>query len=223
MRAADGHGASKLASAWRFTSWRRCIASAESSRRPRTRIARERARKICPNRDARCLRLAEGQIERGRRRRFDVRATKHAIGRTRAPRSRREPSRCFIAAGDVAAARAAADETVGDCRGSSMRRSSRAYARQASGAVLLAESNPHAALDPLREAMSLWRELDVPYETARVGVLHRSRLSRARRSRQRCTLEFEAARRVFEQLGARPDCASSQRVSARPEKDAGGG
>jgi DNA-binding CsgD family transcriptional regulator len=60
------------------------------------------------------------------------------------------------------------------------------------------------ALDPLREAASLWRELGVPYELARVGVLI-GLACRALADHDGAALEFEAARRVFEQLGARPD------------------
>jgi DNA-binding NarL/FixJ family response regulator len=97
----------------------------------------------------------------------------------------------------------------------------RAYARQAEGAVLVAESNPQAALDPLREAAALWRELDMPYETARVGVSI-ALAGRALGNRDGATFEFEAARRAFEQLGARPDVARVAALAGGSEQKSAG-
>jgi DNA-binding CsgD family transcriptional regulator len=123
----------------------------------------------------------------------------------------------LIASGDVPAAREAADELSTIARELDVP-FIRAHARQASGAVLLAESNPQAALDPLREAMSLWRELDVPYETARVGVLI-GLACRALGDLDNATAEFDAARRIFEQLDARPDLARLLSLSGRADQE----
>jgi len=125
----------------------------------------------------------------------------------------------FVAAGDVSAAHAAADElaTIATELGAPLLN---AYARQAAGAVFVAESNPRAALAPLRDAVSLWRELDIPYEAARTGVLV-GLACRALDDRDAATLEFEAALRTFEQLGARPD-ADRVRKLARLDQDESG-
>src|SRR5262249_610461 len=110
------------------------------------------------------LRLAQGQI--------DLAAA--AIRRARdEARDRKTKARVlgacvdiFIAAGDVAAARAAADDLTTIAAELSAPLVD-AYSREATGAVLLAESNPRAALAPLRDAVSIWRGLDIPYESAR--------------------------------------------------------
>jgi DNA-binding CsgD family transcriptional regulator len=125
----------------------------------------------------------------------------------------------LVAARDVAAARAAADEisAIAAELGAPLLA---AYARQAAGAVFLAESNPQAALAPLRDAVSLWRELDFPYEAACTGVLI-GLACRALDDRDAAALEFEAALRTFETLGARPD-ADRVKSLTRGEKEASG-
>src|SRR5262249_26053782 len=87
-------------------------------------------------------------------------------------------------------------------------------------AVLLAESNARAALPQLRQALSLWRELDIPYESARTGVLI-GLACRALGDEDAAVLELGTALRTFEKLGARPD-ADRLRGLQRPEKDAAG-
>jgi DNA-binding CsgD family transcriptional regulator len=86
--------------------------------------------------------------------------------------------------------------------------------------VLLAESNPRAALAPLRDALSIWRELDIPYESARTGVFI-GLACRALGDLDAAGLEFGTALRTFEKLGARPD-ADRVRDLERPQKEAGG-
>jgi DNA-binding CsgD family transcriptional regulator len=86
--------------------------------------------------------------------------------------------------------------------------------------VLLAETNPRAALAPLRDAVSIWRELDMPYERARTGVLI-GLACRAVGDRDAAALEFGTALRTFEKLGARPD-ADRVKGLTRPEYDARG-
>jgi ATP/maltotriose-dependent transcriptional regulator MalT len=81
-----------------------------------------------------------------------------------------------------------------------------AVAAQAEGAIALAEGRAPAALHPLRCAFDLWRRLDAPYEAARVRVLT-GRACRALGDDDAAALELEAARSVFERLGARPDLA----------------
>jgi DNA-binding CsgD family transcriptional regulator len=161
--------------------------------------ARERGKNPEPGRAL--LRLAEGQVDAA------VTAIRRAREETRDRKTRARvligAVDVLIAAGEVKVAREAADElsAIAEELDAPL---IRANDRQAKGAVLLAESNPRAALDPLREAASLWRELGVPYESARVGVLI-GLACRALADHDGAALEFEAARRVFEQLGARPD------------------
>jgi DNA-binding CsgD family transcriptional regulator len=79
-----------------------------------------------------------------------------------------------------------------------------AVAAQSRGAVELAGGDARAALVLLRQALHALRELDVPYETARVRVLV-ALACRALGDEDGATFELEAAREVFEQLGAAPD------------------
>jgi DNA-binding CsgD family transcriptional regulator len=77
----------------------------------------------------------------------------------------------------------------------------RAMAAQAIGAVELAAGNAQGALASLRRAYRIWQELEVPYEAARVRVLV-ALACRALGDREGSELELEAARAVFEKLGA---------------------
>jgi ATP/maltotriose-dependent transcriptional regulator MalT len=79
-----------------------------------------------------------------------------------------------------------------------------AIAAHARGAVELAEGDAQAALLALRHAWQVWQELEVPYEVARVRVLL-GLACRALGDDDTASLELEAARGVFAQLGAAPD------------------
>ena len=108
-----------------------------------------------------------------------------------------------LAVGELGAAREAAEALtrVAGVTGSPLLD---AIARRADGAVLLAEGDARAALVAMRRASSAWENLDAPYEIARVraGIgLALQRLGDA----DSADLEFEAARRVFRDLGAEPD------------------
>ncbi len=116
-----------------------------------------------------------------------------------------------LAAGDVDAARAAADELGA---GSDLPPVHLARAAEAEGAVRLAEQDPGAALPHLRQALQLWTGLDMPYDAARVRV----RIGDACRrlgDEPAATLEHEAARETFLRLGARPDL---DRLGATPSR-----
>ena len=82
----------------------------------------------------------------------------------------------------------------------------RAVVAQADGAIALAEDHARAALDPLRRAFELWGRLEAPYEAARVRVLI-GHACRALGDDEAAGLEHQAARSVFERLGAQPDLA----------------
>jgi ATP/maltotriose-dependent transcriptional regulator MalT len=79
-----------------------------------------------------------------------------------------------------------------------------AMVAHARGAVELEAGDAPAALVALREAWRLWQELDAPYEIARTRVLV-GQACRALRDEEAATLELEAARGLFERLGAGPD------------------
>jgi DNA-binding NarL/FixJ family response regulator len=76
-----------------------------------------------------------------------------------------------------------------------------ASAAQARGAVNLARGEAAAALTALREAERGWRELEAPYERARVRELV-GRACRALGDEDTAALELEAARALFAELGA---------------------
>ncbi len=147
------------------------------------------------------LRLAEGRVD------VALAATRRALGEAQDPsaRARLLPAcvEVFIEAQDIAGARAAADELAGIAEQLDTPYL-RALAAHASGAALLAESDPGAALTALRGAHRSWLDLEAPHEAARsrmlIGVSCRELGDDAG-----AQLEFEAARHGLEELGARPD------------------
>jgi DNA-binding NarL/FixJ family response regulator len=123
----------------------------------------------------------------------------------------------MIAAGDPVAARASADElrSIADRVGAPLLR---AMALHATGAVLVAEQDPAAAWEVLREAWRAWQALDAPYEAARARV-QMGLACLGRQDPDSADMEFDAARLVFEQLGAAPDAARVQALSRGPTAD----
>ena len=118
-----------------------------------------------------------------------------------------------LALDDGGAARAAADEMsqiAADINAPLLR----AVAARATGAVLLAEGDARGACDILRQAWTAWRELDAPYEAARVRVLV-GMACRALGDEDTAEMELDAARVVFEQLGAVPDLARVDSLTRR--------
>lgn len=109
----------------------------------------------------------------------------------------------MLADGDLGAASDAADELRGlaDAYTTS---ALHAEADLALGAVRLAAGETDQALGALRRAADTWRSLKAPYETARARAL----LGRACQDlgdEDTATLELEAARRTFAELGAVTD------------------
>jgi DNA-binding CsgD family transcriptional regulator/tetratricopeptide (TPR) repeat protein len=117
-----------------------------------------------------------------------------------------------LAAHDLDAARAAADELaqIADDLGGPLLH---AVSDHAMGAVLLGEGDAGAALVVLRRARAAWRDLEAPYEAARVRVLV-GLACRELGDHDTATMEFDAARSVFGQLGAAPDLARVEALSA---------
>jgi DNA-binding CsgD family transcriptional regulator len=184
------------------------------------RLASERGRSPYPG--LALLRLAQGQDA----------AARAAIDRVMA-----EPARgrqridvlvaaveIFLATGDVPAARRAVDDlqTAAPTLDSAWLH---AMAASAEGAVHLAEGNARQALAPLRDAAAIWRDLNVPYEASRVGVLA-GRACRVVGDADGARIEWEAAACVFRQFGAAPALAEVEAllraaVSAPARREAG--
>ena len=125
-----------------------------------------------------------------------------------------------LAAGDVDAARAAADELerIAETYGVVAMRASAAWAR---GLVQLAEGQTEASQQGFRRSAALWAELDAPYETARARMALADAY-RAGGNGGRAALEYRAALAAFDRLGATPDArlateALGQETTARPE------
>ncbi len=116
----------------------------------------------------------------------------------------------MLAAGDAEAARSACSELEGIAagRGSPMLD---AMAASATGAVELSEDDAPAALAALRRGWQTWHVLEAPYEAARVRVLV-GLACRALGDDEAATLELEAARATFAELGAAPDLARVDRL-----------
>ena len=89
-----------------------------------------------------------------------------------------------------------------------------ATADQALGTVLVEEGRAGEALPVLRGAWRQWEELGAPYETACVRVLL-GRACRAMGDEDGFLLELDAARTVFQQLGAVTDLRSVESLLAR--------
>jgi ATP/maltotriose-dependent transcriptional regulator MalT len=155
------------------------------------------------------LRLAQGRID------LALPAIRRARDEAHDPiaRSRLLPAcvEVMLEAGDVGGARAAADELAGFAERFDAPYLN-ALAAHASGAVLLAEGDPQAALTTLRTAQRSWRDLGAPHHAARVRVLI-GVACRELGDAASAELEFEAARGVLVELGAAPDLARLARLA----------
>jgi DNA-binding CsgD family transcriptional regulator len=154
------------------------------------------------------LRISQGQTA------VAVGAIRRALDEAKSPARRAESLRACVdvslAVGDVARARAAAEEfsDLAERIGAPLLR---ATAAQARGAVHLADGQARDALSSLRTASEIWRALDAPYEVARVRLVS-ARAHRLLGDPDTARLELAAARQVFEELGARPDAADADAV-----------
>jgi DNA-binding NarL/FixJ family response regulator len=158
------------------------------------------------------LRLAQGRVDAA------AAAIRGAIDETRSgPRRPRILSafvEIMLAANDVSAARAAADElnqTAADLPVALLR----ATAAHASGAVRHAEGDARGALAKLREALAAWHELDAPYEAARTRELM-SHAHRALGDDDSAAMDLDAAAVAYENLGAATDLSRIETVSKEP-------
>jgi DNA-binding NarL/FixJ family response regulator len=149
------------------------------------------------------LRLAQGRTDAA------VKGLERVLQTTtdRLQRTRFLPAQVeiLLAAGRVDDAAAAADE-LAQATGLADSVVLKAIADHARGAVLLARGNAAQALPLLRCALEVWLELDAPYLAARLRVLV-ARACRTLGDEEGARLECEAARAVFEKLGATTDLA----------------
>lgn len=194
---------------------RGAFAAAEEAYRQASRWGRE------PQPGVALLRLAQGNVGAAAgtiRRALDEAADRVA-------RAALLPSfvEIMLAKHEVEGARVAADElsAIAADLDAPLRR---AVAAHATGAVLLAEGDARAALAALRHAWRVWRELDAPYEGARVRVLL-AQACQELGDLDSAAMEFDAARWIFTQLGAGPDLARVEKqpsaTAARPTAPAG--
>jgi DNA-binding CsgD family transcriptional regulator len=147
------------------------------------------------------LRLAQGRID------VAAAAIRRVLEETQDPpgRARMLPAHVeiMLAAKDLPSARTSAEELgaiAADVRSPYLE----AVAAHALGSVLLTEGNVRQALTALRTACSAWRDLDAPFEAARVRVLI-GLACRALGDEGTAGMELDAARTAFEELGAIPD------------------
>ncbi len=127
----------------------------------------------------------------------------------------------MLAGGEIDEARSASREleAISRAHKSDMLR---AMSAQARGTLALAEGDPQTALVGLREAWQAWQELEAPYEAACVRVLV-GLGCRAAGDEDTAAWELDAARGVFDRLGARPDVARVDSLTAIPQPAAAHG
>jgi DNA-binding CsgD family transcriptional regulator len=164
------------------------------------------------------LRLAQGQVDTaGAAVRRMLQETKDKRVRARLLGAAVE---IMLAQRDVPSAGVASDE-LSALAGEFAAPLLQAASAQAAGAVALADGHPEDALERLRDAWTLWRGLDVPYEVARVRELV-GLAYRGLGDHDGAQLEFEAAQETFERLGATRDSARVAALVAPPATRASG-
>jgi DNA-binding CsgD family transcriptional regulator len=181
------------------------FADAEECFRQASRCGRE------PQPGLALLRLAQGQVDAAQA--AIRRVVDEAEGLVR--RSRLLPAHVeiMVAAGDLDAALAAADElsAIADDLDAPLLR---ALATHAQGAVLVAAGDAPAALAALRRAWTAWQELEAPHEAARARALI-GLACRLLGDDDTAEMELDAARWAFQELGAVPDVARMDALSSK--------
>jgi DNA-binding NarL/FixJ family response regulator len=165
------------------------------------------------------LRLAQGRVDAA------LAATRRALDEAEDTVTRARLLAPYVeialAGGDVAAARAAADELASIAAewNTPLLHARSSYA---TGSVLLAEGNARAALAALRRSAAGWRDLDAPYEGARTHVVI-ALACRALGDEGSTEMELDAARSVFQQLEAAPDLVRVEELASSVARRVAGG
>lgn len=156
------------------------------------------------------LRLAEGDVDAAsagvRRALTEVTATPDRLDLLKAAVT------IYLEEGEVEAARDAVTEFTEITQGLTMP-VIEAERSTVKGALALSEGDPATALPLFRRAVGTWQEQDVPHERGKLNVLI-GQACRALGDHDGARLEFSAARKTFERLGARPDLARLDRIVA---------
>ena len=166
------------------------------------------------------LRLAQGRPEDA------AAAIRRVIAETEGDRVRRAAVlaahvEIMLAVDDLAEARSGVDELEGIAADFDSLYLE-AQAAGSRGAVCLADDDAAPALVALRRAWQAWQRLDAPYEAACVRLLM-ARALRAVGDDDTADMEVDAARRVFEALGAAPAIDEAARLVRTPDEAAPGG
>jgi DNA-binding NarL/FixJ family response regulator len=171
--------------------------AAEDAYREARRLGRE------PQPGLALLRVAQGKVDAA------AAAIRRVATETTEPAKRVDLLPAYVeimlAAEDVEAARSACRELARIADGHE-NEALGAMAAQARGQVELAGADIERALAHLRHAEKVWRELQAPYETARVRELL-AHACREQNDEDTATLELEGARDAFAGLGAAADLA----------------
>jgi ATP/maltotriose-dependent transcriptional regulator MalT len=144
------------------------------------------------------LRLAQGQVEAANA------SIRRLAEEVQQPGSRGRVLDAYVeivlAAGDLAAARTAANELASIAARHDIP-FLRALWYRSSGAVLVAEGNAREALEELRKSLIVWCELQAPYEASRVRFLM-ALAYRKLGDEENALLELNEVRQAFKRLGA---------------------
>jgi ATP/maltotriose-dependent transcriptional regulator MalT len=125
-----------------------------------------------------------------------------------------------LAVRDLAEARAAANE-LAEIAAQYEIPFLRALSCRASGAVLLAEADAQTGLAQLRQAHTIWCELEAPYEAARTRLLI-AQAWRALGDEESARMEVTAARQTFQKIGAMVDLNQAEGLLSEDCKKANG-
>jgi DNA-binding CsgD family transcriptional regulator len=161
------------------------------------------------------LRLAQGDVAAALA--SVRRVAAEAEGRTARSRVLSALVEICLAAGERGAAQRAADE-LGEIAATVDTPLLDALAAHARGSVLLARGEPRQALLLLRTAQTVWHDLGAPYELARERGLI-AIACRELGDEEAARLDGDAARTMFEALGAVPDAAAVADLGGGPPAD----
>lgn len=161
------------------------------------------------------LRLAQGQTEAA------VAAIRLVEEETkdRKARSRLLPAyvTIMLAIDEVASAQAAADE-LSEIAGELQSLYLEALAGRATGSVLLAQGEPRAAHDKLRRSWDLFNKIEASYESAQTRELI-GLACRELGDEDTAEMELNAARWMFQKLGASPDLERIESMVQDPSSE----